>query len=183
MSSDALSIERVGEDAVEVMPMKIRDLRAVMTVENQSPTSSWSKSMFLSELGGPNRCYLVVKLDGSVVGFAGLIAIAGEGHIANIGVDSAVRRLGLGSHLMLGLASGSIDLDCHSLTLEVGVKNHQAQALYTKFGFAPTGIRKNYYSKTNEDALIMWASDVDGEQYQQRMQDIAVTLRKSEPAK
>jgi ribosomal-protein-alanine N-acetyltransferase len=36
--------------------------------------------------------------------------------------------------------------------------------MYRIFGFQPAGVRKNYYTETNEDALVMWAHDVaDGE--------------------
>jgi ribosomal-protein-alanine N-acetyltransferase len=30
--------------------------------------------------------------------------------------------------------------------------------LYQKLGFKPGGIRKNYYSDNNEDALVMWVN-------------------------
>jgi len=41
--------------------------------------------------------------------------------------------------------------------LEVAASNLPAQALYRQFGFAPVGVRRNYYEKTGEDALILWA--------------------------
>ena len=34
-----------------------------------------------------------------------------------------------------------------------------------QFGFRPVGVRKNYYAETKEDALVMWAEDVAGEEY------------------
>ena len=43
-----------------------------------------------------------------------------------------------------------------AMTLEVRVSNAAAQALYTKLGFVPSGIRKEYYQDDKEDALIMW---------------------------
>ncbi|HEY5267403.1 MAG TPA: hypothetical protein VIJ40_11380 [Acidimicrobiales bacterium] len=42
-------------------------------------------------------------------------------------------------------------------TLEVAVSNTRAQELYFRYGFSPVGIRKNYYERTKEDALILWA--------------------------
>jgi ribosomal-protein-alanine N-acetyltransferase len=42
------------------------------------------------------------------------------------------------------------------LTLEVRMNNSAAQGLYAKMGFKPEGIRKNYYTETKEDAVIMW---------------------------
>jgi ribosomal-protein-alanine N-acetyltransferase len=52
------------------------------------------------------------------------------------------------------------------------MSNEGAQALYRAFGFAPAGVRKGYYVETNEDAMIMWAHDVDHGEYQARLDDI-----------
>ena len=38
--------------------------------------------------------------------------------------------------------------------------NEPALALYRRFGLAPVGVRPNYYPD-GEDALIMWARDID----------------------
>ena len=51
-----------------------------------------------------------------------------------------------------------------------------AQDLYRRFGFVPAGIRKGYYQETNEDALVMWAHDVDSPAYAERLGDIEATL-------
>ena len=41
------------------------------------------------------------------------------------------------------------------LTLEVRASNQAAIALYEKHGFTQAGLRKNYYEKPREDAVIM----------------------------
>jgi ribosomal-protein-alanine N-acetyltransferase len=46
----------------------------------------------------------------------------------------------------------------------VRTKNARAHGLYRRFGFAPVGIRKNYYEGT-EDALIMWVHDIATPEY------------------
>jgi hypothetical protein len=43
--------------------------------------------------------------------------------------------------------------------------NVGAQELYRRFGFEAAGVRKGYYTETDEDALIMWAHHVGTEQY------------------
>jgi len=58
------------------------------------------------------------------------------------------------------------------LTLEVRASNAPAQALYRRFGFAPVGVRRNYYEETNEDAIIMWANDIDTDDYRRRLDAI-----------
>jgi hypothetical protein len=46
--------------------------------------------------------------------------------------------------------------------------------MYQRFGFVPAGIRKNYYVETNEDALVMWAHEVQGDEYAARLDEIEV---------
>jgi [ribosomal protein S18]-alanine N-acetyltransferase len=45
------------------------------------------------------------------------------------------------------------------------LSNRGAQEMYRRFGFTPVGVRKGYYADTGEDALVMWAYDVDHPEY------------------
>ena len=49
------------------------------------------------------------------------------------------------------------------MTLEVRAGNGPALALYRRFGMAPVGIRRGYYSDTGEDALILWSPEFAGD--------------------
>jgi ribosomal-protein-alanine N-acetyltransferase len=69
-----------------------------------------------------------------------------------------------------------VERGANSLTIEVRVTNRPAQELYRKFGFAPAGVRKGYYAEVNEDALVMWAHDVDTEDYAHRLGRIEQSL-------
>ena len=71
--------------------------------------------------------------------------------------------------MLLALARGAIARDCVNLTLEVRMSNSGAQALYQRFGFVPAGVRKGYYPETGEDALVMWANDIDTPAYAARL--------------
>ena len=57
------------------------------------------------------------------------------------------------------------------MTLEVRVDNRPAIALYTKFGLAPVGVRPGYYPG-GEDAVVMWARDIDTAEYRSRLDAI-----------
>ena len=63
-----------------------------------------------------------------------------------------------------------------ALTLEVRVSNKGAQDLYRRFGFGPVGVRKNYYQEINEDALVMWAHEIDQPEYQELLASIERTI-------
>jgi hypothetical protein len=39
--------------------------------------------------------------------------------------------------------------------------------LYARLGLAPVGVRKGYYA--DDDALVMWAHDIDGDAYSERL--------------
>jgi [ribosomal protein S18]-alanine N-acetyltransferase len=56
------------------------------------------------------------------------------------------------------------------------VSNTGAQELYRRFGFVPAGVRKGYYSDANEDALIMWATDIDTPEHAARLAALAAAV-------
>jgi ribosomal-protein-alanine N-acetyltransferase len=45
-------------------------------------------------------------------------------------------------------------------TLEVRLSNTTAIALYERFGFEASGVRRGYYTDNREDALIMWKDPI-----------------------
>jgi ribosomal-protein-alanine N-acetyltransferase len=47
-----------------------------------------------------------------------------------------------------------------SFTLEVRSSNEPAIRLYESLGFERAGIRKDFYTKPKEDAVIMWLNTI-----------------------
>ena len=120
-------------------------------------------SLFLSELAlRSSRAYFVARVGRDVVGYGGLMMTADDGHVTTLAVDPRWHRHKIGTRLLLVLAREAIARGRASLTLEVRLSNLGAQELYRRFGFAPVGVRKGYYVETNEDALVMWAHEVNG---------------------
>ena len=155
---------------VHLVPMRRRHLRSVLRIESQVYPRPWSLSLFLSELAlRTSRSYLVARVDGIVVGYAGLMLTGDDGHVTTIAVDPAWHRAKIGSRLLAELARTAVERGARNLTLEVRVSNTGAQALYERFGFANAGIRKNYYVETNEDALVMWAEHIDTPEFAARL--------------
>jgi len=151
---------------VHIVPMRRRHLRSVLRIEALVYPRPWSHSLFLSELAlRGSRSYFVARVGREVVGYAGLMLTSEDGHITTIAVDPALQRSKIATRLMLVLAREAIVRRAKNLTLEVRLSNHGAQDLYRRFGFVPVGVRKNYYQETNEDALVMWAHDIDTPDY------------------
>jgi [ribosomal protein S18]-alanine N-acetyltransferase len=158
---------------VRIAPMRRRHLRGVLRIEAQVYPRPWTFALFLSEIGQrTTRLYVVAKVGSEVVGYAGLFRAVDDGHITTVAVDPAWQRNGIASRLLVALARGAIERGCANLTLEVRMSNSGAQALYQRFGFVPAGVRKGYYPETREDALVMWANDVDTSTYAARLADI-----------
>ena len=97
--------------------------------------------------------------------------------ITTIAVDPAHHRSKVGTRLLYELVSQGIAMGAKAVSLEVRVSNWGAIRLYSRFGFRPVGTRKGYYQETNEDALVMWAHDVDSEAYGERLAAITADLR------
>jgi ribosomal-protein-alanine N-acetyltransferase len=155
---------------VQIAPMRRRHLRSVLRIEAQVYPRPWSLSLFMSELAlRSTRAYYVARVEGMVVGYAGLMLTADDGHVTTIAVDPAWQRRKIATRLLLLLAREAIRRGATGMTLEVRVHNHAAQALYRQFGFHPAGFRRNYYVETNEDALVMWADDIDSPTYAERL--------------
>lgn len=159
---------------IEIVPMRRRHLKAVIDIEQQVFPTPWSFSLYLSELSlGANRAYFVARSANEVVGYAGLMLAVGESHVTTIGVHPDWQRHGIGRRMLLRLAQTARHRGAEHLTLEVRMTNTGAQKLYHEFGFAPAGIRKNYYAEVNEDAIVMWAHDIQTSQYAERLAAIA----------
>jgi ribosomal-protein-alanine N-acetyltransferase len=147
------------------------DLDDVARIEQAANASAWSRSLFEGELSmsATERLWVVGAVDDSIVGFAGAMFIGGDVHIMNVAVDPGVRRRGFARVLLAELLGRSVAIGARNATLEVRESNEPAIALYRRFGLGPVGIRGGYYPD-GEDALILWAHDIDSPEYSVRLQ-------------
>lgn len=161
---------------VEIVPAEQAHLKAIMAIDAKVYPTPWSRRLWQQELERDERVYRCAVRDGVVVGVIGVLLAADDAHIMTVAVDPAVQRSGVATALMLAAAQESIAAGTTALTLEVRAGNTGAQALYRRFGLAPVGHRRGYYEPDGEDALIMWAHDIDGSDYGARLQAIAADL-------
>jgi len=167
---------RSAAPEVVVTQMRRRHLRAVLRIEEHTSTTPWSHGLFLAEARRPERIYLVARMGSTVVGFAGLLFALTDGHVTTIAVDPERQGARIGTRLMLVLIREAIARGATAVTLEVRASNEAALALYRRFGFAPVGTRKGYYRHPDEDALVLWAHEVNTEEFTRRLEAIEASL-------
>lgn len=145
---------------IDILPFSREHVVAVQKISALSFVTPWSKESIEKELENKLAHYLVAVKEGITIGFGGIWFILGEGHITNIAVHPEFRGVGTGDILLQALISLCKREGITSMTLEVRASNIIAQNLYKKHGFIQEGIRKNYYSDTKEDGIIMWKYDI-----------------------
>lgn len=141
---------------LEIRPMVVTDVPAVAKLERETFSMPWSERAFLEEVENPERLFVTAYADDVLVGYMGLIPSFDEADITNVAVAPFIRRCGVAEKMLTTAFEWAKERGVASFTLEVRASNTGAIALYEKLGFIPEGVRKNFYEKPTEDALIMW---------------------------
>ncbi len=157
-----------------IRPVDIADLSDLVALEREIYPEPWSEQVFRDELGQANRIYLAAADDAGLVAYGGVMMVGEDAHVTTLAVAPRARRSRLGTRLLLELVEAALAAGARHLTLGVRISNDPARSLYQRFGFAPVGLRKNYYR--SEDALVMWVIDVDQPEYRERLDGIRTEL-------
>jgi len=166
-----------------VEAMHVDDLEAVHRIERDSFRTPWPVHAYRTELE-TNRLahYLVARVDGVVVGYAGVWLMVDEAHVTTFAVAPEWRRQGIGERLLVGLLDLAGARSAREATLEVRLSNLAARRLYEKYGFRPVGLRPRYYSDDNEDALIMTTEPLTSTRMRDRLEWLRAALDERAPA-
>jgi [ribosomal protein S18]-alanine N-acetyltransferase len=149
---------RTGEERFFIRRMREGDLPEVRTIEDLSFSSPWNDNTFRGEIQNrPVSFPLVVvrKPGGRVVGYIIFWHVRDDVQINNIAVHPDFRGQGIAEALMRFVIDKVRSEGATFMTLEVRRSNSPAAALYRKLGFEVLGTRKNYYTKPDEDALVL----------------------------
>lgn len=140
---------------MEIVPMEPRHLDQVTAIEAVCFSLPWSREAFAEELDADNAVYLAALEGPDVLGYGGMRFAAGEFYVDNIAVRPSHRRQGVGLAIMKALVDRARSMGGAFISLEVRPSNEAALSLYRQLGFEPVGLRKNFYEKPREDALIL----------------------------
>ena len=116
----------------------------------------WTARTYWSELAQLDTRHYLVAVDGdAVVGYAGLCDYPDEAFVQTIAVARHSQGEGLGARLLQALLDEAERRKQRRVLLEVRADNERAVALYERFGFRRTGVRRGYYQPSGTDALVM----------------------------
>jgi ribosomal-protein-alanine N-acetyltransferase len=137
-------------------PMQLDDLDQVIEIERESFGEPWSRKNFEYEMLQLAASELVVAVAGEVVlGYTVTWFLGEDVHLANVAVRADTRECGVGRALVEGVIARARRAGARRVLLEVRESNHEARNLYDSLGFHQVGIRRNYYKKEREDAILM----------------------------
>jgi ribosomal-protein-alanine N-acetyltransferase len=146
-------------DAIEQatdLPMGAGDIGEVVEIERASFVDPWSRASFVAELSADCGSWCrVLRLGGRLAGYMIVWFVDEEAHLANIAVAPWARNRGLAQQMLDHLYEEAYLRGSRTIVLEVRASNRGAVRLYERNGFVPGGIRKDYYRKPREDALVM----------------------------
>lgn len=140
---------------IKIVKMEEKHIPSVAEIEKMCFSMPWSEASLAGELRNPLAKYLVAEYNSQVVGYIGANCILGEVDINNIAVSPEYRRCSIGQRLLESFINECFSEGADLITLEVRESNIPAISLYSKFGFERVGLRKNYYIKPTENAVLM----------------------------
>jgi ribosomal-protein-alanine N-acetyltransferase len=146
--------------------MQEADLDWVLSVEQKAYDFPWSRQGFENSLDqGLN--YLFFSHEHTPLGYCCLLPVLDEVDVLNICIAPEFQGKGVAKLAMQKVLDTLLLADYKILFLEVRESNEAALKLYRSLGFAPNGVRKNYYKawvwddeafdlvEGKEDAILM----------------------------
>lgn len=140
---------------LEFVPLQEEHLEEIMEIEVEAYPEPWTIGMFREEMKRKRSYFFVAFAGETLVGYGGFWLVMDQAHVTSVTVRESLRGRGYGREEMLHLLEIAVEKYVRVTTLEVRQSNEAARRLYTNLGFRAAGLRKGYYSTTNEDAIIM----------------------------
>jgi ribosomal-protein-alanine N-acetyltransferase len=139
----------------DVRILSVSDAPSLALLEKECFSCPWSEESFCECLSNDRFYFVGLFENGELVGYGSLVTVLDEGDVANIAVRADKRGRGLGKTVLTALENEAKKRGVVYLHLEVRESNAPARHLYEGFGFLSDGIRKNYYQKPLENAVLM----------------------------
>ena len=153
-SASHLRYESLTDDLIPVL----------QEIEHEAYPEPWTGGMFRDEARNANSYFYVAYLGDELIGYAGFWLLVDVAHVTSVTVAKQYRGRGFGRVQMQHLIDEALAEEATTITLEVRESNISARRMYEGFGFKAIGVRKGYYTKSREDAIVMELSLAPGAQ-------------------
>ena len=142
-------------DQFTIRKARSEDASVLWETESLSFPDPWNEADFGKLLSAPGVegwiCWTGTRLSGYVI-----VRSAGEeAEILNLAVAPEFRRRRVALRLLGRGLETLLERGVHEVFLEVRRSNGAARALYHQLGFALAGVRRGYYRKPLEDAMVL----------------------------
>ena len=140
---------------INIEEIVLEDADEIYEIENKSFKYSWSISQINSELIREKNYNICIKENNKLLAYALCRIEVDFLEIMKIATTELLRRKGLANLIISKLNDFCIRREINKIFLDVNSNNFAAINFYRKNGFKTDSIRKKYYQKSNEDAILM----------------------------
>lgn len=133
----------------------IDDFKGVEKINDDCGLSRWSLEDYRRRLQMGDQMWVLENTSGRLEGFVLARFLPPEMEILKLAVVPARRRNGIGSGLLATALETGRRWGCRECYLEVRRAAKGAIRFYSRNGFRPAGVRRNYYRNPEEDAVVM----------------------------
>lgn len=145
----------IEQAAYHFTPLTLNHIPHVAHIEQEAYPEPWTFNMLRQEIDSERGYFCLMYSGERIAGYGGFWMLLDEAHITRVTIVSDLRGQGLSKILMKHLLNQAMLRDARFVRLEVREKNEYAIRLYQGLGFEEDGIRRGYYQRTNENAVLM----------------------------
>ena len=134
--------------------MSYDDIPEIARMEEKYFSTPWSEAGIGHYMDAGNTIFIVAKHDEKIVGYAAVMQVLDEADLVSIAVDDKYRQIGIAGEILDIIYDMAPAKGIAKIHLEVRESNEPAISLYERDGFVRDGLRKDFYKKPVEDALL-----------------------------
>ena len=138
----------------QIREMRETDIAQVEAIEQEIFSVPWSENLFFPP-AQRLKIFIWCALQAKKLQALRIVECAWRREFTNMAVAEKYRRNGVAEALMKEMEERGRQKDVTIFFLEVRESNDAARRLYEKMGYEQIGVRKNFYEKPAENAIIM----------------------------